>query len=130
MIIKFSESKRYTGTYENGIVEIVDNENGKVVFRKECREYIATDIIKDETHKLEEKQKGKNSNEKTNIIDEMIVEYDKTKDSSLETRLKTILFFMKKMEYVNKKVYHVAEYIEKLENIGIKLEKGWSPFNK
>lgn len=130
MIIKFSESKRYTGTYENGIVEIVDNENCKVVFKKECKEYIATDIIKDEIHKLEEKQKGKNSNEKTNMIDEMIVEYDKTKDSSLETRLKTILFFMKKMEYVNKKVYHVSEYIEKLENIGIKLEKGWSPFNK
>jgi hypothetical protein len=130
MIIKFSESKRYTGTYENGIVEIVDNENGKVVFKKECKEYIATDIIKDEIHKLEEKQKGKNLNEKTNMIDEMIVEYEKTKDSSLEIRLKTILFFMKKMEYVNKKVYHVAEYIEKLENIGIKLEKGWSPFNK
>lgn len=130
MIIIFSESKRFTGSFDNGVIVIVDNENGKTVFKKESKEYIATDIIKDEIHKLEEKLKGNSQNEKMNMIDEMIVEYEKTKDSGLEIRLKTILFFMKKMEYVNKKVFHIAEYIEKLENIGIKLEKGWSPFNK
>ena len=123
----FSETKKFVGVYEKGIVTIKQTDTGIVIAKFNENENDANKTIEKYMKVLEDSSQNipyQNMNE----IEKMIEGYKDYPTSEKELKLKIILFFMKKMEYMNKKVYKISEYVELIENIGIKLEKGWNPF--
>jgi hypothetical protein len=129
-IIKFSSSKRYVGTWNGNAIEVKDSLNEKSVFVKygiknlEDAERIIGEklVLLDKVEEIHKEIMGNNE------IEKLMCDYKSNPTPEKESVLKVILFLMKKMEYVNKKLFGVKKVIEDIESIGIKLEKNFNPF--
>lgn len=129
-IIKFSSSKRYVGTWNGNAIEVKDSLNEKSVFVKygiknleDAERIIGEKLVS--LDKVEEIHKEIMGNTE---IEKLMCDYKSNPTPEKESVLKVILFLMKKMEYVNKKLFGVKKIIEDIESIGIKLEKNFNPF--
>ena len=129
-IIKFSSSKRYVGTWNGNAVEVKDSLKEKSVFIKygiknleDAERIIGENLVS--LDKVEEIRKEIMGN---TDIEKIMCDYKNYPTPEKESVLKVILFLMKKMEYVNKKLFGVKKIIEEIESIGIKLEKNFNPF--
>lgn len=129
-IIKFSSSKRYVGTWNGNAIEVKDSLNEKSVFVKygiknleDAERIIGEKLVS--LDKVEEIHKEIMGNTE---IEKLMCDYKSNPTPEKESVLKVILFLMKKMEYVNKKLFGVKKVIEDIESIGIKLEKNFNPF--
>lgn len=129
-IIKFSSSKRYVGTWNGNAIEVKDSLNEKSVFVKygiknlEDAERIIGEklVLLDKVEEIHKEIMGNTE------IEKLMCDYKSNPTPEKESVLKIILFLMKKMEYVNKKLFGVKKVIEDIESIGIKLEKNFNPF--
>lgn len=129
-IIKFSSSKRYVGTWNGNAIEVKDSLNEKSVFVKygiknlEDAERIIGEklVLLDKVEEIHKEIMGNTE------IEKLMCNYKSNPTPEKESVLKVILFLMKKMEYVNKKLFGVKKVIEDIESIGIKLEKNFNPF--
>lgn len=129
-IIKFSSSKRYVGTWNGNAIEVKDSLNEKSVFVKygiknlEDAERIIGEklVLLDKVEEIHKEIMGNTE------IEKLMCDYKSNPTPEKESVLKVILFLMKKMEYVNKKLFGVKKVIEDIESIGIKLEKNFNPF--
>lgn len=127
-IIRFSTTKRFIGTWNGNAVEIKDTKRDKSVFIKYGikTEPEAEKIIMDTLVSLEEKPTIEiNGNSE---IEMLMNDFKNNPTPEKEKNLKLICFCMKKMEYVNKKLFGVKKIIEKMDELGIKIEKGYNPF--
>jgi len=127
-IIKFSSTKRFVGTWNGNAIEIKDTQKDKSVFIKygvKNREEAET-ILLENIISLEEKPiPDMIGNSEFEIL---LNDFRKKPTAEKENNLKMICFCLKKMEYVNKKLYGVKKILEQLEEAGIKIEKGYNPF--
>jgi hypothetical protein len=129
-IIKFSSSKRYVGTWNGNAIEVKDSLNEKSVFVKygiknlEDAERIIGEklVLLDKVEEIHKEIMGNTE------IEKLMCDYKSNPTPEKKSVLKVILFLMKKMEYVNKKLFGVKKVIEDIESIGIKLEKNFNPF--
>lgn len=129
-IIKFSSSKRYVGTWNGNAIEVKDSLNEKSVFVKygiknlEDAERIIGEklVLLDKVEEIHKEIMGNTE------IEKLMCDYKSNPTPEKESVLKVILFLMKKMEYVNKKLFGVKKVIEDIESVGIKLEKNFNPF--
>jgi len=131
-IIRFSKTKRYTGYWNGNMVEIKDTTTEKSFFVKynvknqeEAEKIIAEKIL--ELDKAEDFRKELMGN---TDIEKLMCDYKLYPTPEKENVLKIILFLLKKMEYVNKKLFGVKKIIEQFEELGIKLDKKYNPFEQ
>lgn len=129
-IIKFSSSKRYVGTWNGNAVEVKDSLKEKSVFIKYGIKNLedAERIIGENLVSLDERDRVGIDIVGNGEIEKLMCDYKSNPTPEKESVLKVILFLMKKMEYVNKKLFGVKKIIEEIESIGIKLEKNFNPF--
>ena len=129
-IIKFSSSKRYVGTWNGNAIEIKDSLNDKSVFIKYGIKNLedAEKTIMEKFVLLDKVEEVRKEIMGNTDIEKLICDYKSNPTPEKESVLKIILFLMKKMEYVNKKLFGVKKVIEDIESIGIKLEKNFNPF--
>lgn len=126
--IFFSEDKRFYAKYfdKQKMLAIYDSND----MSKGCY----TSIISIEHAELVARQKFEELNQsnetatKKLYYQEILEDYENNPTPENQEKVRFLLFVLKKMSPVNRKIYRVNSIIGQIEDLGIKIKKDYNPF--
>jgi hypothetical protein len=127
-ILRFSNGKMFYATYEEDkmtimIFEADTNKNVLVV-----KNVVSLDDAECKLVHYFEQLEGDIDIETDSLMETLILKYEKEPNDRNKKFLKTFYFLLKKMEYTNKKIFRVKEIIQRLDSLGVIIEKDFNPF--
>lgn len=127
-ILRFSNGKMFYATYEEDkmTIMIFEADTDKNVLT--IKNVVSLDDAECKlVYHFEQLEAGIDTNTET-LMENLISCYEKNPSDKNKKHLKTFYFLLKKMEYTNKKIFRIKEHIERLDSLGIVIEKGFNPF--